>query len=67
MNKETFYAIFTDGQKDIKILFKANSVTHAKSIKTKYAKTNNITYVQGGKSWTLEFTGENIAEFKSIN
>jgi len=65
--QETFYAIFSTGKNQIKILFKANSVTHAKSIKTMFAKNNNISFVQGGKAYTLPYIGENISEFKFIN
>ena len=67
MKKETFYAILSDGENDIKVLFYANSNTHAKSIKTKYAKKNNYIFMQGGKSYTLELIGENINEYKFIN
>jgi hypothetical protein len=65
--QETFYAIFSTDKNQIKILFKANSVSHAKSIKTKFAKKNNISFVQGGKAYTLPFIGENISQYKFIN
>ena len=63
MNTIQFYAIFSNG---IKILFNANSIKAAKSFKTKYAKANNTTFIQGGHSYTLSQIGENISEFKSI-
>ena len=64
MKQITFYAIFSNGNK---ILFNANSVTHAKSIKTKYAKKNNTTFEQGGHAYVLPQIGENISEYKFIN
>jgi hypothetical protein len=63
MNTIQFYAIFSNGNK---ILFSANSIKSAKSFKTKYAKANNTTFIQGGHAYTLSQIGENISEFKSI-
>jgi hypothetical protein len=63
MNTIQFYAIFSNGSK---ILFSANSIKAAKSFKTKYAKANNTTFVQGGHAYTLSEIGENISKFKAI-
>jgi hypothetical protein len=63
MNTIQFYAIFSNGSK---ILFSANSIKSAKSFKTKYAKANNTTFVQGGHAYTLSEIGENISKFKAI-
>lgn len=66
-NKILFYSIFSKNDKTIKVLFYAKSIKSAKSFKTKYAKNNNLVYVQGGHAYTLNEISENINNYKLIN
>jgi hypothetical protein len=59
-----YYCIFSDGTK---ILYKAHSVKHAKSIKTRYCKLYSVSYVIGGKAYTLIQSGEKMKEYKYVH
>jgi hypothetical protein len=59
-----YYCIFSDGTK---ILYKAHSVKHAKSIKTRYCKLNKVAYVIGGKAYTLIECGEKMKDYKYVH
>ena len=59
-----YYCIFSD---NTKILFKAHSVKHAKSIKTRYCKLYSVAYVIGGKAYTLIESGEKMNEYQYVH
>lgn len=59
-----YYCIFSDGTK---ILYKAKSLKHAKSIKTRYCKLYAVSYVIGGKAYTLVECGGKMSEYKYVH
>jgi hypothetical protein len=61
---EVYYCIFSDGTK---LLYKAHSVKHAKSIKTRYCKVHQVAYVIGGKAYTLVESGEKMSEYQYVH
>jgi hypothetical protein len=61
---EVYYCIFSDGTK---ILYKAHSIKHAKSIKTRYCKLHSVAYVIGGKAYTLVECGEKMNVYQYVH